>query len=79
MLIDQCRYKEAEKIQLVVVVGMVRILEFEYPNSLTCMNKLLAIWEYQGVEESAMGKAVLNLLENAVSRTTQRHSELEET
>jgi hypothetical protein len=43
------------------------------------MNTLLAIWEYQGMEKSARGKTLLELLENAVSRTTQRHSELKET
>ena len=76
---DQGQYEEAEKIQAVVVVGVVRILGFERPNSLTCMNTLLAIWEYQGMEDSTRGKVFLDFLKNAVSRTTQRHSELEET
>jgi len=31
------------------------------------------------MEESAKRKALLKLLENGVSRTTQQHSELEET
>jgi len=31
VLIDQCQYEEAEKIQAVAVVGMLRILGFDIP------------------------------------------------
>ncbi|KAK5262848.1 hypothetical protein LTR96_011678 [Exophiala xenobiotica] len=67
VLSDQCQHEEAEKIQAVVVVGMLRNFG------------LLGIWEYQGMEESAREKSLLELVENGASRTSYRHSELEET
>jgi Tetratricopeptide repeat len=70
VLQDQGKYGEAEQIQVMVVVGMLSIFGFEHPNSLTCRNTLLAIWEYRGIEGSASENALLELLENTVSRTT---------
>jgi len=43
------------------------------------MNTLLAIWEYQGMEESTRKEELIKLFKRAVNRTIQSDLELKET
>ena len=66
----QGKEKEAEQIYRGVIEVMKRVLGKEHPDTLGSMNDL---------SEVLREKALRELLENTVSRTTQRHPGLEET
>jgi hypothetical protein len=61
-LVDQGQYKEAEKFQAVVIVGILRIFGSDHPDSKTCMNTMLTIWNTKAWRNVPWKKRFLNSL-----------------